>query len=185
MNPASPLSHHLRTGALLLLCLSLACLRASGAEPAKGAKDGAAGADEAVKAAASAGREWSRFRGPNGSGIATTAFDRPITEQDFLWKVKLPGKGHSSPAVANGRIYLTSSETEGSGADQSAKRIVLCLSAADGSVVWQRDFTTPGYKQHGDNSYASSSPTVDEQAVYLTWTTPEEVTLLALTHDGK
>ncbi len=174
-------SRRLRTGVLLFTFLSLACLRASAAEDAKDApKSG-----EAVKAAASAGAEWARFRGPNGSGLATTAFDRAITEQDFLWKVKLPGKGHSSPAIADGRVYLTSSEVEGSGARQSAKRIVLCLSAADGSVLWQRDFTTPGYKQHGDNSYASSSPTLDEQAVYLTWTTPEEVTLLALTHDGK
>lgn len=35
------------------------------------------------------------------------------------------------------------------------------------------------------NSYGTSSPAVDGERVYVYWTTPEEVTVLALTHEGK
>jgi hypothetical protein len=43
---------------------------------------------------------WPRFRGPNGTGIATDK-DIPIewTETCFWWKTALPGGGHSSPIV--------------------------------------------------------------------------------------
>ena len=44
--------------------------------------------------------EWSRFRGPNGSGLSdATTVPVTWTEADFNWRVKLPGKGHSSPVV--------------------------------------------------------------------------------------
>ena len=43
---------------------------------------------------------WTRFRGPNGSGIAGAAnIPATWTEKDYNWKIELPGKGHSSPAL--------------------------------------------------------------------------------------
>src|SRR4051812_1811005 len=96
--------------------------------------------------------DWTRFRGPNGSGIAATAFNDPITEKDFVWKIALPGVGHSSPVVRDGRVYLTCGE------QASAKRIVLCLNVTDGKTIWKREFDSATYKQHNDNSYASASP---------------------------
>ncbi len=57
--------------------------------------------------------EWSRFRGPNGSGIskATTV---PVrwTEQDYNWKIELPGVGESSPVVWENRIFVTCGDRE-------------------------------------------------------------------------
>ena len=52
--------------------------------------------------------DWSRFRGPNGSGISTatnvpTEFG-PAT--NLLWRLPLP-PGHSSPILLGDRIYLT------------------------------------------------------------------------------
>ena len=41
------------------------------------------------------------------------------------------------------------------------------------------------YRHHRDNSFASASPAVDARGVYATWTTPEEVTLVGLDHNGK
>ncbi len=58
-----------------------------------------------------AGQEWTRFRGPNGSGVspATTV---PIvwTEADYNWKQPLPGLGNSSPVVWGEKLFLTSSD---------------------------------------------------------------------------
>ena len=47
-----------------------------------------------------ASQEWTRFRGPNGSGISdATTVPVKWTEKDFNWTADLPGQGHSSPVV--------------------------------------------------------------------------------------
>lgn len=123
--------------------------------------------------------DWPRFRGPNGSGRAATAFSQPIAESDFLWKVTLPGGGHSSPSVRGDRVYVTAAERD------TARQLVVCLSAADGKTLWTRAFESKTHRMHNDNSYASATPAVDDVGVYVAFTTPDEVTLLALDHDGK
>ncbi len=69
--------------------------------------------------------------------------------------------------------------------EASAKRMVVCLKTADGSVAWQRDYSSESFRKNRDNSFASSTPAVDREHLYVYWTTPEEVTLLALDHQGK
>jgi len=124
-------------------------------------------------------QEWSRFRGPRGAGISNaTTVPVKWTEKDYNWKVKLPGVGHSSPVLWGGRIFLTCADT------RTARRMILCLGTADGSVIWQRDYSSRVYRHHRDNSFASSTPAADADGVYVTWTTPDEVTLLALNHNG-
>ena len=65
-----------------------------------------------------------------------------------------------------------------------ALRIILCLSRTDGKILWQRKYESKVHRMNRDNSYASSTPAVDADHVYLYWTTPEKVTLLALNHGG-
>src|SRR5438046_2009963 len=51
---------------------------------------------------------WSRFRGPNGSGVSS-AMNVPIefgAAKNLLWRLALP-RGHSSPIIKGDRIYLT------------------------------------------------------------------------------
>src|SRR5690606_1570197 len=67
----------------------------------------------------------------------------------------------------------------------SGTRHVLCYDAADGHKIWQRDFKASTHHLHTRNSYCSSTPAVDAERVYVSWATPEEFTLLALTHDGE
>jgi outer membrane protein assembly factor BamB len=124
--------------------------------------------------------EWSRFRGPNGSGISdATTVPARWTEKDYNWKVKLPGVGHSSPVVWGRRIFVTCGDPE------TGKRTVLCLDAGEGHTLWQRDYPSKTYAQHHDSTYATATPAVDDDGVVTTWTTPEEVTLLALDHGGR
>ncbi len=123
--------------------------------------------------------EWTRFRGPNGSGISdATTIPTQWTEKDYNWKVKLPGVGHSSPVVWGRRIFVTSGDPE------SGKHSVCCLDATDGHAVWQRDYPSKTAAQRPDNAYATATPAVDDDGVVVTWATPEEVTLLALDHAG-
>ena len=124
-------------------------------------------------------QDWTRFRGPNGSGVSD-AETVPVkwTEEDYNWKVALPGVGHSSPVVWGDKIFLISAF------DDTATRLVLCLRAADGQIEWQREYPSTPHTKHQLNSFASSTPCVDEERVYVTWTAPEEFTLLALDHEG-
>lgn len=122
-------------------------------------------------------QEWTRFRGPNGSGVSDTTFKPQWTPSDYAWNVTLPGVGHSSPVVWGDKVFVTC-------ADENATRMVLCLSAKDGHTLWKRDFPSHTFHQHGDNSYASATPAVDADHLYVCWNTPEEFTLLALTHKG-
>jgi len=124
-------------------------------------------------------QEWHRFRGPNGSGISEAAtVPATWTAEDYNWKVKLPGIGHSSPAVWEDRIFLTSAE------DKGRRRIVVCLSTADGSILWSKTFDSTTHKKHPRNSFASPSPAVDAKRVYVSWSVPKRLTLMALSHDG-
>src|SRR5262245_30820506 len=79
----------------------------------------------------SSGSDWSRFRGPNGTGVSPhrglpAEIDRG---KNVLWSVKIP-KGNSSPIVVNGRVFLTAHEGD--------QRIVLWYDAATGKQVWRK-----------------------------------------------
>lgn len=124
-------------------------------------------------------QHWPRFRGPNAAGLADP-IDIPIsfTQKDYRWSAQLPGTGHSSPVVWNDRLFLTACDSD------NATRFVVCLDADTGKSLWVRKFPSRTYRQHADNSYAASTPAVDDRHVYVIWTTPDEYALIALNHDG-
>ncbi len=126
-----------------------------------------------------AAQEWTRFRGPNGSG-QSEATTIPITwsDDDYLWKTALPGVGHGSPVLWGEKIFLLSADP------QNGTRFVVCLSATDGRLLWKREYPATTHRVHLQNSLASSTPTVDAERVYCAWATPEAFTLVALEHDG-
>jgi outer membrane protein assembly factor BamB len=63
--------------------------------------------------------------------------------------------------------------------------LALCLRARDGGISWQKEFPFSVFRKHDLNSFASSSPTVDEHRVYFCLTTPEHCRLVAFTHEGQ
>ncbi|MBN1816577.1 MAG: PQQ-binding-like beta-propeller repeat protein [Sedimentisphaerales bacterium] len=123
------------------------------------------------------GQNWPRFRGPNGSGISE-AKGIPIrwTDSDYRWKAKLPGQGHSSPAVWKEKLFITC----GNKNDVS----LLAMDANRGNILWEKDYTLAPYRMNSLNHYAAASPACDERAVYAIWSTAEETSVLALDHSG-
>jgi len=121
------------------------------------------------------GQEWTRFRGPNGSGISQAA-TIPVswTTKDYKWWVKLPGIGYSSPVIWGERIFVTSA------IEDDATRIIRCLRTSDGGLIWKHSFPSTTHSKHQFNCYASASPVVDEHCVYLVWATPREHIVMAL-----
>lgn len=125
-------------------------------------------------------QEWTRFRGPNGAGVSDA---RGIPTQwsghDINWKVSLPGSGHSSPVVWGEKIFLMSTD------EQAGKNLILCVRADDGSIAWRQDLAFAPFQKHKFNSFASSTPTVDAEKVYVCWSTPAQFMVAAFDHDGK
>ncbi len=130
--------------------------------------------------AISSGQEWTRFRGPNGSGIsAAKTIPTVWTDNDINWKAPLPGPGHSSAVLWGDRLFLTTG-------DESTNRLwVLCLSVNRGQVLWQEAFPLTSYHRNPFNTVASGSPAVDERRVYVCWSVPERIVLTAFEHDGR
>ena len=128
----------------------------------------------------SAQQDWPRFRGPDGAGDGQ-ASKIPVawSDEDYNWRIKLPGVGHASPVVWGDRLYVMCSDPP------SATRMLVCLRTHDGGLLWQRDFTSQPYAQHPSNGFATATPAADAHGVVVTWTTPDAVLLMALDLEGK
>lgn len=127
-----------------------------------------------------AASSWNRFRGPNGNGIAETSVKlSQLTLKDTVWKIDLPGEGHSSPILWEDTIFLTSMNK-----DTGAFHI-LAINSANGNTLWTRDVDYETFKKHDFNSFASPSVTVDADRVYVLWATPGHFYAAALDHAGE
>lgn len=125
------------------------------------------------------GQEWTRFRGPNGTGISD-AKTVPLqwAESDYNWKIKLPGSGHSSPVLWGDSIFVNSANA-GSGEFISA-----AVSAKDGKILWEKRFRLGGYHTHKFNSLASGTCAVEADRVYFVRQDGNNCFLVALSHKG-
>jgi outer membrane protein assembly factor BamB len=123
---------------------------------------------------------WPRFRGPNGQGISD---DKMIpvkwSASDYAWKIELPGAGYSSPVVWEDKLFVTSAD------GKALRGVVLCMSAADGGELWRKEYTLDKHGMSPDNDYASATPAVDKDRVYVIWPGAVDMRLVALTHDGQ
>ncbi len=125
-------------------------------------------------------QEWTRFRGPNGTGLSQArTIPTTWTEKEINWKIALPGTGHSSPVLWGDRIFLTSTE------EVPNQISVFCLKSDDGSLVWKREFPYRPFDKHKFNSFSSATPAVDQSRVYVAWSIPERYSLMALDHEGQ
>ena len=131
---------------------------------------------------------WPQFRGPNGQG-STDVVGLPLEwseQHNVIWKSEIPGKGWSSPVIADGNIWLTTateikasealhkSKSEGTmmgDALSFARSITLWALQVDlkeGEVLrkvrlFDIDFPQP---IHSLNSYASPTPVLDAGKLY-------------------
>jgi outer membrane protein assembly factor BamB len=121
--------------------------------------------------------EWNRFRGPNGAGVSdATTVPTEWTDNDYNWEIELPGKGHSSPVTWGNNIFVTCAD------EKSKTRTVQCFNVADGEEVWRKGISFEPYKQQKNNSYASSTPTVDADHIYVLWHSKVASPLIAYDH---
>src|SRR5262250_1292133 len=85
----------------------------------------------ALLAATVAAQDWPQFRGPDRTGISKETGllkSWPTGGPKLVWKVTNLGEGHSTPSVANGRIY-------GMGL-RGNDEVVWALDEKTGQPVW-------------------------------------------------
>ncbi|MBY0527039.1 MAG: PQQ-like beta-propeller repeat protein [Gemmataceae bacterium] len=123
--------------------------------------------------------DWTQFRGANGTGISDeqTVPTKWSKTEGIRWKVELPGRGLSSPVIADGRVYVTACTGY-----QQTRLHVLCFDAASGKKLWERQFwATGGTGCHPNTSMAAPTPATDGQRVYALFATCD---LVCLDRDG-
>jgi outer membrane protein assembly factor BamB len=114
---------------------------------------------------ASHAEDWPQFRGPTGQGISTE-HGLPLNwaeKQNIKWKVGVPGKGWSSPAIRGDRIWITTATEEG----KSLRAI--CIDRTNGETIRNLEVFRIKSPAHinSKNSHASPTPIIEDNRVYL------------------
>lgn len=126
-------------------------------------------------------QEWTRFRGPNGTGISA-AKGIPVTwtEQDFRWRIPIPGESHSQPVIWGDRLFLTTAT------DGGRERALLCLNKNDGKELWAKKYELPTHRPQNRNaSFANGSPVVDAERVVACFVSADHFWVRCFDHGGK
>jgi outer membrane protein assembly factor BamB len=127
--------------------------------------------------------DWPWWRGPNLNNQAAAGQQAPLQwseTENILWRVKLPGKGHSTPCIVGKRIFVSIG-------DRKLQTLsLLCLDRDTGKQLWQTEVCRGDLpKIHPDNSYASATPACDGERVFIPYQTADAVCLAALNLEGK
>src|SRR5262245_33861085 len=94
----------------------------------------------------SSAADWSRFRGPNGSGVTTDTEPVPDSwsaDKNLKWKIALPGPGSSCPIIVGDKIFVTcwsgyGTERRERGDQKNLKRHLICLDRKTGKTIWDK-----------------------------------------------
>ena len=134
-------------------------------------------------------KNWHQWRGPDASGVSRSA--NPPTEwseeKNILWKSAIDGNGSSTPIIWEDRVFLLTAINTGivdptlPKPEDQPKRVfgitfpnteyqfvVLCLDRMTGKELWRQAAAqrVPHEGHHGDNNFASGSPTTDGERLY-------------------
>jgi outer membrane protein assembly factor BamB len=129
---------------------------------------------EFVMPSPGAEKQWPCFRGPTWQGIVLDT-NVPLAwsdTQNIRWRLKLPGRGNSSPIVWGDRLFVTAeSEPRPDDAplmakDEAPDRLLLCFST-DGKLLWQHTVPRPAVHEvlYWKNTLASATPVTDGERV--------------------
>jgi len=137
---------------------------------------------------ASGQENWTRFRGPNGTGVAGDDDRLPDVwdqQKNVLWKSPIPGRGWGSPIVWGNRVFVTAVHSDddyeppkaglylGKGRSEPPSSVhhwmVYCLSLETGEILWQHEAHVgkPRIPRHPKSTYAAETPTTDGKRLFV------------------
>ena len=118
--------------------------------------------------------DWASWRGSNDTGsLEGEGFPTELNpDKNLAWKVKLPGKGCSTPIIMGGSIFVT--------APAEGKDALACYDR-NGEQKWLTKFDKQNPGKHRNGSGSNASPISDGDAVFVYY---KSGTLAAVESDG-
>lgn len=131
---------------------------------------------------------WTRFRGPNGDGVAADdprLPDKWSKTENVKWVTDVPGRGWSCPVVVGDKVLLTSVVSDGEKTDPKPGLylgagvkappkgvhhwLVFCFDFKSGKQLWkhQAHAGEPAVPRHPKSSYAAETPTTDGERLFV------------------
>lgn len=127
--------------------------------------------------------DWSQWRGPHGNNVAEAGQQIPTqwTEtSNVIWRVDVPGRGHSTPIVVGNLIVLTSADEAGQ------RQAVIGFDRQSGKQLWLTVVSTGGFpKIHTKNTHASSTAAISGNRIFATFSHHNKVEAVALDMAGR
>lgn len=125
--------------------------------------------------------DWPWWRGPTRNGHAALAAPTQLSESDnLLWKVPVPGRGHSSPTVIGDRVFLTTAN------EGQQTHYALAFDRTTGKNVWQKELNKGAFPTGNHPKNTEATPTIGSngELLFTTFYHHDQVELLALDFDG-
>jgi outer membrane protein assembly factor BamB len=136
---------------------------------------------------------WPQWRGPDQNGVSSAAGlpETWDTEKNIVWKTPMPSWSGASPVVWGDRVFVTSPSGSGSRDERLLEGrpphdpggdaiLLICLSAEDGRIRWQRELDG-GNRLARKQNLSSPTPVTDGTHV---WVVTGTGTVTAFDMDG-
>ena len=128
--------------------------------------------------------DWLEWRGPHRNGHAAETSQPPVRwseSQNIKWKIRVPGRGHSSPTILGDLVVLTSADRD------AQSQFVIAFDRSTGQQTWNT-VVHRGHlpsKIHKKNTHASPSPVSDGSRIFVVFLNGSDVFLTCFDKTGK
>ncbi len=129
--------------------------------------------------------DWPGWRGPNRNGISPSS-SAPVTwseTENVVWRVPVPGRGHSSPVVCGDQVILATA------LEDKLQQVVVAFDRATGSEKWRLVLHEGGFpsdrQMHPKGSHANGTVVCDDQHIFIAFLNHDSIIASAIDFDGK
>jgi outer membrane protein assembly factor BamB len=126
--------------------------------------------------------DWPWWRGPSldGKSRDRKAATKWGKDDNVAWKTRVPGRGHSSPVVWGGRVFLTTAD------EQDQSQHVLAFDRDNGKLLWDVVAYKGGFlRKYAKNTHASATPACDGERLYSAFINNDGLHVIATDLAGK
>ena len=128
--------------------------------------------------------DWPWWRGPTRNGVAVSAA-APVQfgeTTNVIWKAEIPGRGHGSPTVSAGHVFLATAD------EATQQQSVLALDRQTGQQLWSTVLNQGGFpssgQMHHKSTHANATVAVNGEAVFVAFLHHQAITAYALDYHG-
>jgi outer membrane protein assembly factor BamB len=123
-----------------------------------------------VAASSPLAADWPQFRGPDGNGLAASR-ELPLAwaeGKNVRWKTAVHGRAWSSPVILGDQVWMTTATEDG------RDLFAMAVDRRTGKVLYDLKLFHVEKPQfaHSFNSYASPTPAIEPDRVYVTFGSP-------------